>query len=88
MKVEFKTSLTRDLRKIKDKDLLERVRKTIEQVEQVRSLQEVGNVKKLRGDDNYYRIRIGNYRLGLAVEDDTVIFVRFLHRKNVYRHFP
>jgi mRNA interferase RelE/StbE len=88
MKVEFKRSFTRDLRKIENKDLLERARKTIEQVEQVQSLQEIRSVKKLRGGDNYYRIRIGDYRLGLVVEGDTVVFVRLLHRKDVYRYFP
>lgn len=41
----------------------------------------MGDVRKLRGSDRYYRIRIGNYRLGLVVEDDTVVFVQFLHRK-------
>jgi mRNA interferase RelE/StbE len=51
-------------------------------------LQEVENLKKLRGGDRYYRIRIGDYRIGLAVEESTVIFVRFLHRKDVYRYFP
>ncbi len=31
---------------------------------------------------------MGNYRLGLIVEKNAVIFVRFLHCKEVYRYFP
>ena len=46
------------------------------------------NLRKLRGSDRYYRIRVGEYRVGLSVEGDTVTFVRFLHRKDVYRYFP
>ncbi|MBP1468695.1 type II toxin-antitoxin system RelE/ParE family toxin [Candidatus Chloroploca sp. M-50] len=39
-------------------------------------------------EDPYYRIRIGDYRLGLFVEDDTITVVRFLHRRDIYRYFP
>jgi mRNA-degrading endonuclease RelE of RelBE toxin-antitoxin system len=31
---------------------------------------------------------VGNYRLGLIIEAETVIFVRVLHRKEIYRYFP
>jgi len=79
LKVEFKRSFVKDL---------ERVRQAIERVEEAQTLQEIGNVRKLRDGEQYYRIRIGDYRLGLVLEGDRVIFVRFLHRKDVYRYFP
>lgn len=88
MKVEFKRSFVRDLERVKDKGLKERVKEVIERVEEAQTLQGMENVTKLRGGERYYRIRIGDYRLGLAWENDTVIFVRFLHRKNLYRYFP
>ena len=88
MKVEFKKSFVKDLEQVRDKSLKERVRQAIERVEKAQTLQEVENVRKLRGGERYYRIRIGDYRLGLVLERDTVIFVRFLHRKDVYRYFP
>ena len=34
-----------------------------------------------------YRMRVGDYRIGIAVEEDEVEFVRFLHRHDVYRYF-
>lgn len=88
MNLEFKASFVRDLKKIKDKKLKVRVQEIIEAVEQAHSLQELESVKKLKGNDRYYRVRIGDYRIGLSVEKDTVTFVRFLHRKDVYRYFP
>jgi mRNA interferase RelE/StbE len=88
LNVEFRASFARDLKKIKDEKLKARVREVVDRVEQAQSLQEVENLKKLRGSDRYYRIRIGDYRIGLAVEENTVTFVRFLHRKDVYRYFP
>ncbi len=88
MKVEFKKSFLKDLDCVRNKDIKKRVKETIERVEQAQTLQGIGNLKKLRGGERYYRIGIGDYRLGLVLEKDTVIFVRFLHRKDVYRYFP
>jgi len=88
LNLEFKASFARDLKKIKDEKLKVRVQEVIKLVEQARSLQEVENIRKLKGSDRYYRIRIGDYRIGLSVEGNTVTFVRFLQRKDVYRYFP
>lgn len=47
------------------------------------------DLKKLSGGRGaYYRIRVGDYRLGLEVEGDVVVFVRCLHRRDMYRYFP
>ncbi|WP_245587395.1 type II toxin-antitoxin system RelE family toxin [Cylindrospermum stagnale] len=51
------------------------------------SLGEINNVKKLKADGDYYRIRVGDYRIGIAVSGDVVIFMRILHRREVYRYF-
>ncbi|MBI4315746.1 MAG: type II toxin-antitoxin system RelE/ParE family toxin [Chloroflexi bacterium] len=88
MKVEFKSSFAKDLKKVKDTDLKARVKQVIEFVEKAKSLQEIKDIKKLKGDDRYYRIRIGDYRVGLILEGETVAFVRILHRKDIYRYFP
>ncbi|CAN5735128.1 MAG: type II toxin-antitoxin system RelE/ParE family toxin [Acidobacteria bacterium] len=88
MKVEFRKSFTKDLKSITDKSLLKRVKETIETVEQSKTLNDLPNRKKLKSEDKYFRLKIGDYRLGFALENDTVIFVRFLHRKEIYKFFP
>ena len=88
MNLDFKASFARDLKKVRDRKLKAKVQEVIEQVEQAHSLQEIANTRKLRGSDRHYRIRIGDYRIGLSVEGNTVTFVRFLHRRDVYRYFP
>jgi mRNA interferase RelE/StbE len=88
LKVEFKSSFAKDLRKIKAKRLKSQVRAIISAAEEAQNILEIEKVKKLRGIENYYRIRIGDYRIGCILEDDTIIFVRFLHRKDIYRYFP
>lgn len=88
MKIEFRSSFARDLTTIRDKALAKRVRKVIEEIERVNSISEIPSLKKLRSRGNYYRVRIGDYRVGIVIEDNVVTFVRFLNRKEIYRYFP
>ncbi len=89
MKTTFRKSFIKDLnRHAKDKDLLAKVKEIILQVEAADSVAAIANLKKLKAEGCYYRIRIGHFRVGLIIEDDTVTFVRVLHRKEIYRYFP
>jgi mRNA interferase RelE/StbE len=88
MKTLYEKSFGRDLKKIKDKRLLKQVQKIIAQVESATSLTDLQNVKKLEGYTTYYRIRVGEYRIGLEILQGQVIFVCFLNRKDIYRYFP
>jgi len=36
----------------------------------------------------YYRIRVGDYRIGVKLEKDIIYFVVVEHRKDVYKTFP
>jgi mRNA interferase RelE/StbE len=49
-----------------------------------------GKVEKLTGHREYYKIRFGNYRVGLRIDtiDHIIEFRRVLHRKEIYRKFP
>jgi mRNA interferase RelE/StbE len=47
------------------------------------------DVRKIQGHKNYYRLRVGQYRIGFAIESgDNIIFYRVKHRKDIYRVFP
>lgn len=88
MIVEFRKSFEKDLSKIKDEILLQRIQTVIEEVENAENLGEVNNVKKLKADGDYYRIRVGDYRIGLTISDGVIVFVRALQRKDIYKYFP
>ena len=88
MKTAFRNSFLKDLKSVRDKRLLASVKETIAIVEDASSLVDLPNLKRLKGHKNYFRIRIGEYRLGLALEDQTAVFVRLLHRRDIYRYFP
>ena len=47
------------------------------------------DIKKIQGYEDFYRIRIGNYRIGCEVQKgNKIIFYRVKHRKDIYRIFP
>lgn len=49
-----------------------------------------GKTQKLSGYQTYYKIRVGDYRIGLYVvtNERLVEFQRVLHRREIYRKFP
>ncbi len=49
MTVEFRTSFARDLRTLRDADLLARIQAAVEAVEQAERLQDVPNLIKMQG---------------------------------------
>ena len=89
MKVNGEKSFERDVSKIRDKVLLKKLMDAIVQMENASSIFEIRNCKKIEGYDNYYRLRIGDYRLGVKIpSEQEVVLIRFLHRKEIYRYFP
>ena len=60
----------------------------LEALETAKNVTEIKDLKKLSGYTNYYRIRIGNYRIGLQIINPKIIVVTILHRGTVYKVFP
>jgi mRNA interferase RelE/StbE len=49
-----------------------------------------GRTQKLTGYQTYYKIRVGDYRIGLHIDvsERLVEFQRVMHRREIYRKFP
>ena len=88
MEIEYRASFARDLRRVRNAEMRRRVLRFIGELESASTLTEISSVRRLAGEGRYYRARIGDYRLGIAVEDNIAILVRFLHRSDIYRFFP
>ncbi|HLG36438.1 MAG TPA: hypothetical protein VI757_16285, partial [Bacteroidia bacterium] len=58
----------KDTRQIQDKKILYRIADCIDNVKNARALREISGIKKLQGIKNHYRIRIGEYRIGIVEE--------------------
>jgi len=52
------------------------------------SIYELGKVEKMKGYDGFYKVRFGNYRLGLVLENEIITIKTVMHRREVYKFFP
>ncbi len=89
MIVEYDNSFYKRLTKIKDESILKRIKKQILDIENSEGLLQIRNTKKLSGYKTYYRIRIGNFRLGFeTISESTIRLITIAHRKDIYKTFP
>ena len=52
------------------------------------NLNEIGKVEKMTGYKNYFKIRSGDYRVGIKKENDIIIVEIVKHRREIYKYFP
>ena len=86
MKLLVDKSFVRDSKKLPhqaQKQLKEIITKLLSSA----SWQEI-NAAKMEGAKNAYRIRFGNYRLGIYKDGEYIVLSRVLDRKDIYRYFP
>ena len=89
MELLYAKKFSKDLDKIRKEASVQRnLLKVIARIRNAGSLGEINGVGKIQGYQDYYRLKIGDYRLGLKVKKSSVELIRFLHRKDIYRRFP
>lgn len=56
----------------------------------IETLADIKGLEKLVGYENYYKVRFGDYRVGIAIdiEKKVIVCCRVLHRKEIYRYYP
>lgn len=82
-RIEWKSSALKELKRI-DKSTVPRI---INVVESLATNPRPVDVRKLKGSERSFRIRIGDYRIVYEILDDSLVvfIVRVRHRKDVYR---
>lgn len=88
MRLLFEKQFLKDVNSITDRADKGRIQKSITGLKEANTLQDIHTVKKMRGHSNAYRLRIGSFRLGFIAQEDTLILIRILHRKDIYKFFP
>jgi mRNA interferase RelE/StbE len=88
MEITFLERFVKDLKNISDKAVKNDVEEVISSVENAKAPSDIKNLKKMKGARNAFRIKIGDYRIGIYIEKGNVEFARVLHRKEVYKYFP
>ena len=89
MRTRYKPAFRRDMRNLRDASMRRRINRKIEELKAATTIREVSNVSRIVSETGrHYRIKIGQYRLGITLEGDTAILDRFGHRSDFYRNFP
>ena len=88
MRVIFGKLFSKDLLKIKDLTLKNDIIQAIVELENSESIQNLSNIKKMKGHSEAYSMRIGKYRLGFYFDGEIIELVRFAKREDIYKLFP
>lgn len=88
MNVEFTRLFEKQLDRIKDVKLRNEIAEVVREVTSAKSITTISNIKKLKGHKSAFRIRTGNYRIGVIFHQQTIYFAAVAHRKEIYRIFP
>ncbi len=88
MNIEFTHRFEDETDEISEPKLRERIKSIIEAVRDASTPRQIPHLKKLKGYRDFYRIRIADFRIGIRIKGDTVIFAAFGSRKDIYRSFP
>jgi len=89
MKLRYTKTFSKDLDGIAyDQKLKNRLLQVLEEIRRSDSLAEMQNVRKIQGYEEYFRLRVGDYRLGMKKTKEGIEMLRLLHRKEIYKKFP
>jgi mRNA interferase RelE/StbE len=77
---EWKENALRNLEKLESSLVKRIVKKVEDMIEDPFSC----DVKKLKGFHNYYRLRVGDYRVIFELNNSSIIILKVGHRKHIY----
>ena len=82
--VEFRPSVWKNVKNIPQKDLV----KIKSKIEEISSNLPDPATTKMSGDNNFHKLRCGNYRIIYEIHDDLIMIlvIKIGHRKDIYRN--
>ena len=88
MKVEYRSSFIKDIKKLKSKSVSNLIQAVIENCESAQSIAEIKHCESLQSRGKFFKIKVGQYRFGVYINAGTVEFLKFGTRQNSYDDFP
>jgi mRNA interferase RelE/StbE len=81
--IEVSATAEKQLRTLSQKDQIS----VLKRIQELSGEPRPNHSRKLRGHDNIYRVRVGNYRILYSIENKhlTIIILKVGHRRDVYR---
>lgn len=90
MQVSFKPSFIRDFKELPAEVKKEVYVICVDDFPTLRDLRsfDLYPIKPMSGFRGYYRIKLGDYRIGFKKDKEMIEFMRVRNRKDMYRYFP
>ena len=84
--IKFRPAVEKNLRDLPKKELI-RIKRKIESLSE--NLPDRSSTK-MKGNNKFHKIRVGDYRIIYEIHDDTLVIlvVKVGHRKDIYKHLP
>ncbi len=88
MKVEYSKKFLKQLATVPS-DIRSKIENFVfEELLSASSIYEMGKIEKMKGYEDFYKVRFGNYRLGLVIENEIITVKTVMHRREIYKFFP
>ena len=88
MKVEYRKKFLKELSKLPSEYANNIEKFVFEELPIYENLGDIGKIEKMSGYKNYFKIRFGDYRVGIKKDNGCVIVETVKHRKEIYKFFP
>ena len=88
MKVKYKKKFLKELSNISSSIRLKIEFFVFKQLPEADSIHQLGIIEQMKSYPFCFKVRFGSYRIGMKIQDDTIVLEKVLHRKDIYRHFP
>jgi len=88
--VLYKKTFLKELKKL-PQDVRDKVENlSFDILPEIENLKDIRSLEKLVSYERFYKIRFGDYRVGIEIDTENKIIVlcRVLHRKEIYRYYP
>lgn len=88
MIIEYSKQFLKELALIPSRSRISIEKFVFEELPRLNNTNESKKIESLKGYRNFFKIRFGNYRVGLQKEGGIIVVKRVLHRKEIYKYFP
>ena len=88
MDVEFTPGFNKNVTKLHDRNIKDAIIDAIENIKAANKPGNIHNMEGIKGFKTYFRVRIGDYRIGIRILNNKVYFIKVGHRKDIYKLFP
>ena len=89
IEVRYAETFLKDLKQIKSTPYYQKIKRVcFTELPAYNAVADIKNLKKIEGYKDFFRIRIGDFRVGISIHGNKVQVLRVLNRKEIYRYFP